>query len=559
MKSLFKLDSNLSLIFLLALSVLVITSGGYFFYQYQVEVLKEEKFKQLRIFSQQKSKQIQNWREERIFEADLISKSFRAAEKIGPISLMEEIKDFPKLRSFLKEIISEDNYEEAIITNSDKKVLMTVSDRKINLHEIESAHIDTAVKYRSPILTKIFRTGEDHFIRQSLVIPILSSAQISEVVFLIILRINPQEELFPMVQQWPDESESAEALLLRRENGTVVFINPPKFEKVRPLEKRISISESTLVSVKAAMGYDTVLEGNDYRDVPVVAAMTRVGETNWFFLAKIDEDEIYEVIKTRTILIWSIIVLLVGVISLVIYFVWKHQKYMFRQKEMQLELERKNISTQYESLCKYANDIILIFDKEGRIIEANNRALSAYGYEKKEMLNLNINALSTSKHTIIDLSEIFRSNSYENGHVFEITHVRKDGSVFPVEVSMNLIQLEDKNYCQSIIRDITERKNAEEKVKRSEKYFKSLLQNMIDVVVLIDEHAVIRYASPSLKNVLGYEESDYVGKNSFEFIYDDDKEKVRNIFQSILNSSRSNEPRQMRMLHKNGSAVWIGN
>jgi len=559
MKSLFKLDSNLSLIFLLALSVLVITSGGYFFYQYQVEVLKEEKFKQLRIFSQQKSKQIQNWREERIFEADLISKSFRAAEKIGPISLMEEIKDFPKLRSFLKEIISEDNYEEAIITNSDKKVLMTVSDRKINLHEIESAHIDTAVKYRSPILTKIFRTGEDHFIRQSLVIPILSSAQISEVVFLIILRINPQEELFPMVQQWPDESESAEALLLRRENGTVVFINPPKFEKVRPLEKRISISESTLVSVKAAMGYDTVLEGNDYRDVPVVAAMTRVGETNWFFLAKIDEDEIYEVIKTRTILIWSIIVLLVGVISLVIYFVWKHQKYMFQQKEMQLELERKNISTQYESLCKYANDIILIFDKEGRIIEANNRALSAYGYEKKEMLNLNINALSTSKHTIIDLSEIFRSNSYENGHVFEITHVRKDGSVFPVEVSMNLIQLEDKNYCQSIIRDITERKNAEEKVKRSEKYFKSLLQNMIDVVVLIDEHAVIRYASPSLKNVLGYEESDYVGKNSFEFIYDDDKEKVRNIFQSILNSSRSNEPRQMRMLHKNGSAVWIGN
>lgn len=502
MKSLFKLDSNLSLIFLLALSVLVITSGGYFFYQYQVEVLKEEKFKQLRIFSQQKSKQIQNWREERIFEADLISKSFRAAEKIGPISLMEEIKDFPKLRSFLKEIISEDNYEEAIITNSDKKVLMTVSDRKINLHEIESAHIDTAVKYRSPILTKIFRTGEDHFIRQSLVIPILSSAQISEVVFLIILRINPQEELFPMVQQWPDESESAEALLLRRENGTVVFINPPKFEKVRPLEKRISISESTLVSVKAAMGYDTVLEGNDYRDVPVVAAMTRVGETNWFFLAKIDEDEIYEVIKTRTILIWSIIVLLVGVISLVIYFVWKHQKYMFQQKEMQLELERKNISTQYESLCKYANDIILIFDKEGRIIEANNRALSAYGYEKKEMLNLNINALSTSKHTIIDLSEIFRSNSYENGHVFEITHVRKDGSVFPVEVSMNLIQLEDKNYCQSIIRDITERKNAEEKVKRSEKYFKSLLQNMIDVVVLIDEHAVIRYASPSLKNVL---------------------------------------------------------
>ena len=96
-----------------------------------------------------------------------------------------------------------------------------------------------------------------------------------------------------------------------------------------------------------------------------------------------------------------------------------------------------------------------------RIIEANDRAVESYGYTYEELLQLDASLLRASE-TKSSLGATKKEVEEKKGLVFETIHQRKDGATFPVEVSVRIIEVEGKTFHQSIIRDITERKQAEE-------------------------------------------------------------------------------------------------
>ena len=142
---------------------------------------------------------------------------------------------------------------------------------------------------------------------------------------------------------------------------------------------------------------------------------------------------------------------------------WRNEREKYYRKQYQLELERKAVAQHFESLTKYAYDFILLKDSEGNIIEANDRALEAYGYSRSEFSELNIRDLrapEASSSVSADLKRVHESN----GLVFETVHQRKDRTRFDVEVSSRPITIAGVTFYQSIIRDITERKKTERKM-----------------------------------------------------------------------------------------------
>lgn len=128
----------------------------------------------------------------------------------------------------------------------------------------------------------------------------------------------------------------------------------------------------------------------------------------------------------------------------------------------------------YKLLSQHAKDIILFVDTKGNIIEANEAAVKAYGYSYEELLGLTVFELRHDYDLVIE--QLYEAGM--KGITFETKHFRKDESAFPVEVSSQSTIIDDKKVMLSIIRDITERKKAEQEILENQRRYDSLFMNM---------------------------------------------------------------------------------
>jgi PAS domain S-box-containing protein len=119
---------------------------------------------------------------------------------------------------------------------------------------------------------------------------------------------------------------------------------------------------------------------------------------------------------------------------------------------------------EYTALLEHLRDIILFVGEGGRIVEANRAAALAYGYSREEMRSLHIKDLrapDTRPEVAAQMAQALRE-----GLLFETVHRRRDGSLFPVEVSSKIVEPEGA-LLVSVIRDITERKRNEAELLRA--------------------------------------------------------------------------------------------
>ncbi len=296
----------------------------------------------------------------------------------------------------------------------------------------------------------------------------------------VLFRIDPDYFLFPLIQHWPTPSPSAENLVVRRDGDEVVFLNELRNFKNTPLTMRFPLSKQQLLAAKAAMGQEGLAEGVDYRGVPVVGVLNKVAGTSWFMVSKIDKAEIYAPINQLAVWMAVLMLALVGAGGGITLF-WRQKEKM----QYKSELERLSLANHLDYLAKYANDIILLMDGTGKIVDFNDRALETYGYTAAELSGMNMTFLRAIEFTPplaeelakIDLTEALR---------FESTHVRRNGVAFPVEASVRRIDIGGEKFFQAIIRNITERKQAEEQLQFSNALLTTAYETSIDGILVVD-------------------------------------------------------------------------
>ena len=120
-----------------------------------------------------------------------------------------------------------------------------------------------------------------------------------------------------------------------------------------------------------------------------------------------------------------------------------------------------------EQLFDNARDILLIISEEnGKILKANNAAVLTYEYSHDQLIGMSIFKLRMKENPKVVEQQI--NSAISEGILFETVHYKKDGSCLPVEVSSANIGKRDNRVLLSIIRDITERKEREEKIEFNE-------------------------------------------------------------------------------------------
>jgi PAS domain S-box-containing protein len=196
------------------------------------------------------------------------------------------------------------------------------------------------------------------------------------------------------------------------------------------------------------------VEGVDYRGVPVLAAVRPVPKSPWFLVAKIDANEVYAPLKKRGREVVFFFFILIASAGISVAYFWRNQQSKFYRRQYEVERQRRALAQRYEYLIRYTNEIILLADQNLKIMEANDRALASYGYDRNEFLNLRLSDLYPLGSKQV-LDGLLGQVEEQGGLIFKTIHQRKDGSTFPVEVSMHLLEVEGDKLFQEIIRDIT--------------------------------------------------------------------------------------------------------
>jgi PAS domain S-box-containing protein len=180
----------------------------------------------------------------------------------------------------------------------------------------------------------------------------------------------------------------------------------------------------------------------------------------------------------------------------------KLQKEVLERKQAE-EAQRKS-EKKYSTLVENSKDgIIMISD--GVLTFVNKGSVELIGYDTEEMIGVNfLDFVATDYREIVLKRYVDRMEGKEVPSIYEIELLRKDGKTIPVELNAIRIDFEDKPANLVIIRDITERKQSEEALRKSEKRYRFLAENVKDVIWTRDMDMNLTYISPSVFEQQGF-------------------------------------------------------
>jgi PAS domain S-box-containing protein len=435
---------------------------------------------QLSAIADLKVQQILAWRSERMADAALLADD--------PLLAGGSERD---IRAWLEAFRTRRGYTEVAILHRNRKL-------GAGLNALATLDTLMAAALANGVAMSDLQEFPDGSLYLDLVAPIHSSHASHDFVF---LRVEASPFLYALVEAWPTPSPTAECLLVRREGNSVRYLNAPRHEAKAAFEMILPL-RSDLPAAMAVQGIEGVRDARDYRGIAVVAALRRIPDTPWALVAKVDSSEIYSPLHQRTFAIRLVVgLLLAGCFAAMVVF-WNLQKARFYRREHQADLARQALAGRYAHLSRYVNDAVLLLDENGGILEANDRAASTYGYAVEELLGRQIQDLLDPAE-LAGCPERLR-NLTDSSSVFESEHRRKDGSSFPVDVSSRVVESQGRRFHQCIIRDITERKRAEEELRRAVRAMRVLSASNQSLVRSADEAALFRAICGAVTATGGY-------------------------------------------------------
>ncbi len=140
----------------------------------------------------------------------------------------------------------------------------------------------------------------------------------------------------------------------------------------------------------------------------------------------------------------------------------------------------------FRALIEQTNQALFLHDMDGNIVEVNKATTRMTGYTTEELLQLTVFDIDPNIESRFDRNTIWYSIEPHIEKDFETRHRRKDGSTYPVEISLSKIRFGNNNYILALAKDITERKLNGEKQVENQKYLRAILDAVSDAIFIND-------------------------------------------------------------------------
>ena len=270
-----------------------------------------------------------------------------------------------------------------------------------------------------------------------------------------LLSIDPVRELLPLVQGRTGLRRGFEVELLAAAD-------------VPPTAGAASSGATSLARFEALASQPRsgLIEATDARGAAVLGAARVVPDTSWVIAVKVDRP------KMLAPLVFEIWAVGSGLTAVVVLVVWisgsLRRRRVFHQlrRDVLHARQMRDLRSRLALFLSHVNDAIFVLDRDLQIVDVNDRAAVLYGYEKARLLTMSVLALSSPDAELTEAAENIRAVGAA-GLLFEAIHRRRDGTAFPVEVSIRRVELEGRPHFLGLIRDVTERRRAESELREA--------------------------------------------------------------------------------------------
>ena len=549
---------------ILALGMVV---GGTFYYRNYERHFRDEAEHQLSAIAELKVDELVEYRNERLGDAATFFENAAFSELVRRfLEHTEDADAQQQVQEWAAKYMATDQYDLVRLIDAQGVIRMSVPAGRSPLSSVVAQRVSEVLRSGQVALEDFHRNEHDQRIYLTLLVPILDRSDHSQALGVLALRINPETYLYPFISRWPTPSETVETMLIRRDGNEAVFLNELKFQTNTALTLRIPLNNTNRPAVKAVLGQKGIVEGTDYRRVPVIAYVCAVPNSPWFMVARMDIAEVYAPMYER---LWMIILLVSALVlcaGLGAGAIWRHQHAQLYKKQYQMTEALRESEERFGRVFEEGPIGMAMLDEKFRFIQVNPAFASMLGYSEKEMQKMSFTDVTHPDYVQKDVKQMRRLLRGElSVYSVEKRYIAKSGKELwgLVQVSVVRNAAGKFRYFFAIVSDITAHKQAEESLANERALLRTLVDNLPAAIYLKDLAGRKTLANRlELDYVGAASEAEVLGKTDFDFfpperaaVYQaNDQEVIRNGQPRINHESSFTKP-DGSVIYLSGSTV----
>ena len=470
------------------LLVIIIFAGVVYFLIQKNYIVQNEQHK-LAAIADFRVAQIEWWRNERLNHIEYIYNNPLFARMVK--AFFENPDNAEKrqdIEIWLKSLQASGLFAETYLFDAKgKKILSSKNAGELGAHA-KGLIAEALTANHKPVFSDLHSVPNANFAHFDIVIPLILPETPETVTGILFMRMNPRSGLTERIQSWPTLSLTAETFLIRRDEDSVLFLSDLRFRKDTALKFRIPLKDDGIIEVKAVNGAEGIINGVDYRGVPVLAVARKIQDTPWIMIAKVDKKEIYAPLREQAWIAGTGMFFLIISAAAGIRFWWWRQRTGFY---LELYEERKYSEEkvrQLASLVENSNDAIFAMTLDGIITSWNKGAESSFGYRESEVFGKSIVLLIPTDNRKDAVDFLDKIKEGERIEYYETVYRRKDGENINLSLSISpVMDSYGKTVGVSFIgRDVTLTRRMEEKLRKSEDEYRMLFESSRDALMMLD-------------------------------------------------------------------------
>jgi PAS domain S-box-containing protein len=218
------------------------------------------------------------------------------------------------------------------------------------------------------------------------------------------------------------------------------------------------------------------------------------------------------------------------------------------------EAAMRESEERFRALVQNTSDVITMMDADGVLTYASPALRSMFGAKPKWVVGTSaFDYIHPDDRDRIEKAFAEGIKRAGRGKTVRYRMQHVDGSWRHVEsIGNNLLDDPAVHAVVLTTRDITDRNETEEALRRSEERFRALVQHTSDMIVVLDAEGLVTYASPSAGAILGWGDGEYLGRSTFGLVHPEDRQRVQEVFAQAITRPGSTPPVHARMRHRNG-------